>query len=156
MKKEVNYVNILTNVLLGRGPRLTNAIGYIDTGNTLRCHMTGRRVAIATYEVAIALAGKEQQSLIDDYMRRPDSVYLGENELPKGFYLIPYRTICSDSQLMLAMDADYMFIDNAIVEKKPLVGISPGSFSILRTHKCILLNKYYMKRGKRHVKHDQR
>lgn len=155
-EKEVNFLNILTNVLLGRGSLVTNAIGYIDTGNTLKCRMTGRRVAVATYETAAAIAPPAYMPLIDDYMRCPQGIYHTDGFLPEGMYLIPYHTICSGNQMMLALDADYMFIDNTFIEKKPLIGISPGTFSVLRTKKCILLGKYYMKRGKRHVKHNQR
>ena len=121
----MNYLNFLTNVLLGRHSRITNAIGYLDTGNTLRCNLTGRNVAVTTYAVAI------------------------------GIHIIPYNTICSGNQLMLAMDIDYMFIDSSYMEHRPLIGISPNTFNILHTDKCILLSKYYMKRGKRHVKHNK-
>jgi hypothetical protein len=53
------------------------------------------------------------------------------------------------------MDIDYMFIDSSYMEHRPLIGISPNTFNILHTDKCILLSKYYMKRGKRHVKHNK-
>lgn len=155
MKKEVNYLNILTNVLLGRNSKITNAIGYIDTGNSLRCSVTGRHVAIATYEVAADLISTDLIPLLEMYRKDPFSMYMHQDKLPFGFYLIPYKTICADDQIMLAMDADYMFVDNRYVERKPLVGISPTSFKVLHTNKCILLNKNYMKRGKRHVKHHK-
>lgn len=149
----MNYLNILKNVLLGLGTNITNAVGYVDTGNTLRCSMTGRRVAIVGYEVAAALAPKSAVPIIDDYMKSPTSIYQSAAGLPHGFYLVPYNTICSEGQMLLAMDADYMFIDSVYLEKKPLLGISPANIGILQTKKCVLLNKYYMKRGKRHAKH---
>ena len=140
----MNYLNFLTNVLLGRHSRITNAIGYLDTGNTLRCNLTGRNVAVTTYAVAIELAPPELTPLLDDYIKKP-----------AGIHIIPYNTICSGNQLMLAMDIDYMFIDSSYMEHRPLIGISPNTFNILHTDKCILLSKYYMKRGKRHVKHNK-
>ena len=150
-------MNILTNVLLGRNSRITNAIGYIDTGNSLRCSLTGRHVAIATYSVAAAIVSTDLIPLIDEYIRNPASICSSNMEnIPAGIHLVPYNTICSRDQMMLAVDADYMFIDNKYMERNPLIGISPCGFTILHTDKCILLGKYYMKRGKRHVKHNTR
>jgi len=153
----VNYLNFLTNVLLGRHSRITNAIGYLDTGNTLRCNLTGRNVAVTTYAVAIELAPPELTPLLDDYIKKPSSIYEYDyrDDIPAGIHIIPYNTICSGNQLMLAMDIDYMFIDSSYMERRPLIGISPNTFNILHTDKCILLSKYYMKRGKRHVKHNK-
>lgn len=65
----MNYLNFLTNVLLGRHSRITNAIGYLDTGNTLRCNLTGRNVAVTTYAVAIELAPPQLTPLLDDYIK---------------------------------------------------------------------------------------
>ena len=153
----MNYLNFLTNVLLGRHSRITNAIGYLDTGNTLRCNLTGRNVAVTTYAVAIELAPPELTPLLDDYIKKPSSIYEYDyrDDIPAGIHIIPYNTICSGNQLMLAMDFDYMFIDSSYMERRPLIGISPNTFNILHTDKCILLSKYYMKRGKRHVKHNK-
>lgn len=151
----MNYLNILTNVLLGKKNRITNAIGYLDTGNTLKCSLTGRHVSIATYPVAAALATTEMLPVIDKYVNDPSSICRYQKTFPKGLHLIPYNTICSKGQIMLAMDADYMFIDTRYIEKNPLIGISPNIFTILRTDKCILLNKNNMKRGQRHVKHNK-
>ncbi len=151
----MNYLNILTNVLLGTKFNVTSAIGYIDTGNTLRCNMTGRNVIVATYEVATALASPQIRELIDAYIENPHSIITDKRAMPKGTHLIPYNTICSNNGLMLAMDIDYMFVDTIYIEKNPLIGISPNSFTILHTNKCVLLNKKYMKRGKRHVKHNK-
>ncbi len=153
----MNYLNFLTNVLLGRHSRITNAIGYLDTGNTLRCNLTGRNVAVTTYAVAIELAPPELTPLLNDYIKKPSSIYEYDyrDDIPAGIHIIPYNTICSGNQLMLAMDIDYMFIDSSYMEHRPLIGISPNTFNILHTDKCILLSKYYMKRGKRHVKHNK-
>ena len=151
----MNYLNILTNVLLGKKSRLTNAIGYIDTGNTLRCRLTGRHVAIATYPVAAALATTEMLPVIDNYMNDPSSICSYQKAFPKGLHLIPYNTNCSKGHMLLSIDEDYMYIDTKYIEKNPLIGISPNTFTILRTDKCILLNKNYMKRGQRHVKHNK-
>ena len=146
----MNYLNFLTNVLLGRHSRITNAIGYLDTGNTLRCNLTGRNVAVTTYAVAIELAPPELTPLLDDYIKKPSSIYEYDyrDDIPAGIHIIPYNTICSGNQLMLAMDIDYMFIDSSYMEHRPLIGISPNTFNILHTDKCILLSKYYMKSGK--------
>lgn len=149
-------MNVLTNVLLGRSSKLTNAVGYIDTGNMLRCSLTGRYISIATYEVASELAPPEMLPLIEDYMHNPVSVCDYRGSFPRGIHLIPYNTIGAKNQLMLAMDIDYMFIGGSSMVRRPLIGISPTDFCIVRTNKCILLNKYYMKRGKRNVKHDQK
>lgn len=143
-------------MLLGKDDRLANAVGYIDTGNYLTCSMTGRHVSIATYRIAADLADTNMLKLIDAYMECPSSIYDSPVKVPRGMHLIPYNTICSNNELMLAMDIDYMFIDDRYVEKNPLIGISPNPLNILHTDKCILLNKYYMKRGKRNVKHNKR
>lgn len=152
----MNCLKILTNVLLGRNSIITHAIGYIDTGNSLQCHLTGRRVAVATYAVISAIITDDEIAFVHNYIQNSASIYEGNKPMPKGMHLIPYNTICSNDQLMLAVDADFMFIDDRYMEKKPLIGISPATFKILHTDKCILLNKYYMKRGKRHVKHNTR
>ncbi len=152
----MRYLKILTNVLLGRNSYVTHAIGYIDTGNSLQCRLSGRPVAVTNYSVISAIISKEEAAFVSSYIHNSASIYSGSNTLPKGMHIIPYNTICANNQLMLAVDADFMFIDDRYVEKKPLIGISPAVFQILHTDKCILLNKKYMKRGKRHVKHNTR
>lgn len=155
-KKEVNYLKILTNVLLGRNSNITHAIGYVDTGNMLKCRLTGRYVAITTYAVISSIITQDEEIYVRNYMRNPASIYEWSTSLPRGMHLIPYNTICSPDQIMLAFDADFMFIDDHYIEKKPLIGISPSPFKIMCTDKCILLNKNYMKRGKRNVKPNPR
>lgn len=149
-------MNFLTNVLLGKAGKITNAIGYIDTGNQLRCTTTGRCVSITTYKVAASLADPNMLRLIDAYIKSPTSIYDIADYAHFGMHLIPYNTICSTNNLMLAMDIDYMFIDDTYVESNPLIGICRNQINILHTDKCILLNKKYMKRGKRYAKHNKR
>lgn len=91
----MNYLNFLTNVLLGRHSRITNAIGYLDTGNTLRCNLTGRNVAVTTYAVAIELAPPQLTPLLDDYIKKPSSIYEYDyrDDIPAGIHIIPYNLI---------------------------------------------------------------
>lgn len=149
-------MKILKNVLLGKNDRVTNALGYVDTGNTLRCNMTGRYVAVASLKVALDIAPTCLVPFILKYSENPLSLFGEDKCMTKGIHLIFYDTIGQKNQIMLAMDADYMFIDDRYIENKPLIGISPTVFSIANTDRCILLNKYYMKRGKRHVEHSKR
>ena len=152
----MSYLKILTNVLLGRNSNITHAIGYIDTGNSLKCSLTRRYVAVANYAVIASIITCDEAAFVDRYIRDCASIYKGNKPMPKGMHIFPYNTICANNQLMLAVDADFMFVDDRYIEKKPLIGISPATFKILHTDKCILLNKNYMKRGKRHVKHNTR
>ena len=89
-------MNFLTNVLLGRHSRITNAIGYLDTGNTLRCNLTGRNVAVTTYAVAIELAPPELTPLLDDYIKKPSSIYEYDyrDDIPTIRYA-PEISLCS-------------------------------------------------------------
>ena len=67
--------------------------------------------------------------------------------------LIPYRTISSESDLMLAFDCDFFFINNHIICNRPLIGISRHTLQISHMKKCILLNSVYMRKVRNYDKH---
>ena len=106
----MSYLKILTNVLLGRNSNITHAIGYIDTGNSLKCSLTRRYVAVANYAVIASIITCDEAAFVDRYIRDCASIYKGNKPMPKGMHIIPYNTICANNQLMLAVDADFMFL----------------------------------------------
>ncbi len=142
---EMNYY---VQILVGRKQRAVAAIGYIDTGNMLTDHKTKRTVSIASHDVIYELLPKSCHSFIQAYIE--DGDFFSRNHmdcLPPGIHLIPYNTINSKNDLMLAFDCDFFFINNRLIRKKPLIGISRYDFSLLNAGKCILLNRDYMKKG---------
>ncbi len=142
-------------VLLGRNSRLVSALGFIDTGNFLTDQKTKRPVAIASPEVMLALMPNAYHPVIRNYQK--GNLTFTDCELNlrhKGLHLIPYSTISQKNELMLAFDCDFFFIDNNMIHKNPLVGISRESFSLLHTNMCILLNKKFMKKGIQYDKYN--
>lgn len=142
---EMNYY---VQILVGRKQHAVAAIGYIDTGNMLTDQKTKRTVSIASPDVIYELLPKNTHSFITDYIEH-GNLFSQRNmdRLPSGMHLIPYSTISSKNDLMLAFDCDFFFINNRLIRKKPLIGISRHNFSILNTSKCILLNRDYMRKG---------
>lgn len=135
-------------VLLGKNSRLVSALGYVDTGNFLTDLKTKRPVAIASPEVMLELLPDSYHQIIRSYQQGNCS--LANCEVSRahiGMHLIPYNTICNRNELMLAFDCDFFFIDNKIIQKKPLIGISKESFTLLHTNMCILLSRKFMKKG---------
>lgn len=141
-------MNYYVQILVGRKQHAVSAIGYIDTGNMLTDQKTKRTVSIASPDVIYELLPKSVHPFIRDYIDH-DNVLAQKNidRLPPGMHIIPYNTINSKNDLMLAFDCDFFFINNRLIRKKPLIGISRHNFSILNSSKCILLNKDYLKKG---------
>ncbi|MBP3326395.1 MAG: sigma-E processing peptidase SpoIIGA [Coprococcus sp.] len=135
-------------VLLGKNSRLVSALGYVDTGNFLTDQKTKRPVAIASPEVMLKLLPDSYHHIIRSYQEGNCSLLNCEVGYAHiGIHLIPYNTICNKNELMLAFDCDFFFIDNKIIQKKPLIGISKESFTLLHTNMCILLSQKFMKKG---------
>ncbi|MGN0395932.1 MAG: sigma-E processing peptidase SpoIIGA [Coprococcus sp.] len=142
-------------VLLGRNNRIVSALGFIDTGNFLTDQKTQRPVAVASPEVMLELMPDIYHSVIKSYQKGNLSFMDCDLSLRhKGIHLIPYSTICKKNELMLAFDCDFFFIDNNIIQRKPLIGISKESFTLLHTNMCILLSKKIMKKGIRYDKYN--
>lgn len=141
---EMNYY---MQVLIGKKHRSVSAVGYIDTGNMLFDQKTRRRVSIASPEVIYELLPDNYHSFITNYMNNEMFSFHNMSNLPPGMHLIPYNTINLKDDLMLAFDCDFFFINNRLIQKKPLIGMSKHSFSFNNAKKCILLNKDFMKKG---------
>lgn len=123
---------------------MVKATGYIDTGNTLRDVLTGRYVAVASPAVIYELIPDDYHNILYDYengiinLDRKSAVFL-----PEGIHLVPYNTISSSNNLMLAFDCDFFFVNNMLVRKKPLIGMSRNNIQITNDSKCILLNSSF-------------
>ena len=111
-------MNYFSNLFIGRKQNVVQATGYLDTGNTLKDISTGKHVVIASPEIMYDLLPLQLHALVYDYTNgiqpfdRKSSIYM-----PEGIHLIPYRTISSESNLMLAFDCDFYFIKFSIYEK---------------------------------------
>lgn len=141
-------MNYYVQILVGRKQHTVAAIGYIDTGNMLTDQKTKRKVSIASPDVIYELLPKSSHPFVTDYINHGN--LFGQNNtnsFPPGMHLIPYNTINSKNDLMLAFDCDFFFINNRLIRKRPLIGISRQNFSFLNSSKCILLNRDYMKKG---------
>lgn len=135
-------------VLLSKNNHLVSALGYIDTGNFLKDQKTNRPVAIASPDLMIELMPKSYHPIIYSYINEALSFTdCDVNCEHIGLHLIPYSTICSKCELMIAFDCDFLFVDKKIIQNKPLIGISKENFTLLNTNMCILLNRKFMKRG---------
>lgn len=89
-----------------------------DSGNTLRDPLTGERVVVIGAEAAQQLTGLTAQQL-----SKPLEA-VGKRALP-GLRLLPYRTVGSDSGLMLAMRFPYVRI--GCRRGSALVAFSPAA-----------------------------
>ena len=147
-------MNYFFNLFIGRRQKVVQANGYIDTGNTLKDISTGTPVIVASPEIMYELLPKELHYILYDYTDEPKSfdrksaIYL-----PEGIHLVPYHTINSSSDLMLAFDCDFFFINNRLIKENPLIGISRSTFNIHHMKKCILLNSVYMRKVRKYDKH---
>lgn len=148
------HMNYFSNLFIGRKQNVVQATGYLDTGNTLKDISTGKHVVIASPEIMYDLLPLQLHALVYDYTNgiqpfdRKSSIYM-----PEGIHLIPYRTISSESDLMLAFDCDFFFINNHIICNRPLIGISRHTLQISHMKKCILLNSVYMRKVRNYDKH---
>lgn len=142
-------MNYFQDLLIGRHNCSVTALGYIDTGNMLRDISTGKHVVVASPAVMYELLPLSVHHIIYDYTNgimpfdRKAAI-----SMPAGMHLVPYRTINAETELMLAFDCDFFFINNRLVRHRPLIGISKCSININNTNKCILLNSIYMRRVK--------
>ena len=64
-----------------------------------------------------------------------------------------YRTISSESDLMLAFDCDFFFINNRLIRNRPLIGLSRHTLKISHMSKCILLNSAYLRKVRKNDKY---
>ena len=98
-------MNYFSNLFIGRKQNVVQATGYLDTGNTLKDISTGKHVVIASPEIMYDLLPLQLHALVYDYTNgiqpfdRKSSIYM-----PEGIHLIPYRTISSESDMMLAFE----------------------------------------------------
>lgn len=131
-------MNPYIRLLIGRGNRYTKALGYLDTGNMLRDKATGHYVVIASPEICRRLFSSDEIPLMKAYMCQNISM-LG-CLMQQGFYIVPVRTVTA-CDLMLAFDCDFFFMNNRLIQKKPLIGISRRSLNIGYANAGVLLNK---------------
>lgn len=94
------------------------AVALMDTGNELRDPITGEQVLVAGAQIGEKLLGFSRQQLA-----RPVNL-LGS--VPKA-RLIPYRTVGSAGDMMLAVRMDHVQVGKWI--GKPLVAFSPENMS---------------------------
>ncbi len=146
-------MNYFFKVLIGRQQSCVKATGFMDTGNTLKDISTGKNVIVASPEIMYELLPKNLHNILYDYTYgndfsdRKSAIYL-----PEGMHLVPYHTVSSASELMLAFDCDFLFINNRLIKESPLVGVSRSRLNINNAGKCILLNSVYMRKVKRNDK----
>lgn len=150
-------MNCFLKLLIGRGTRTVRASGFIDTGNTLKDISTGKNVIVASPEIMYELMPNCLHNILSDYIRgydftdRKSAIYL-----PEGLHLVPYHTVSTSSDLMLAFDCDFLFINNRLVKDCPLIGASRSSLTLCGTGKCVLLNSVYMRKVKKNDKHHSK
>jgi hypothetical protein len=148
-------MNCFRDLLIGRHNYSVKALGFIDTGNMLKDISTGKYVVVASPAVMYELLPLSLHHILYDYTNgimpfdRKTAI-----SLPSGTHLVPYRTVNAETELMLAFDCDFLFINNKLVRQKPLIGISRSSISINHTNKCILLNSIYMRKVKKYDKYN--
>mgnify|MGYP005884805689 CR=1 FL=1 len=124
-------MNYFSNLFIGRKQNVVQATGYLDTGNTLKDISTGKHVVIASPEIMYDLLPLQLHALVYDYTNgiqpfdRKSSIYM-----PEGIHLIPYRTISSESDLMLAFDCK-----KVPDELLPYVGLLSSVLGLMDTHK---------------------
>ena len=131
-------MNLYIRLLIGRRNRYTKALGYFDTGNVLKDKATGNYVVIASPEICLRLFSDNEKKLMDAYLKR--NITGMSYYIHKGFYMVPVNTVTADD-LMLAFNCDFFFMNNRLIQKKPLIGISRKSLNIGREGADVLLNK---------------
>lgn len=131
-------MNSYIRLLIGRGNRYTKALGYLDTGNMLKDKATGHYVVIASPEICRKLFSSGEIRLMDAYLRQ--NITHMAYYMHQGFYMVPVNTVTAND-LMLAFDCDFFFMNNRLIQKKPLIGISRKSLNIGRANASVLLNK---------------
>lgn len=149
-------MNCFFNILIGRQRNSVQTIGFMDTGNTLKDISTGKNVIVAPPEIMYELLPVSLHNILNDYTEcrhffdRKSAIFL-----PEGMHLVPYHTINTTSELMLAFDCDFFFINNSLIKEKPLVGVSRGPLCI-NNRECVLLNSVYMRKVKKNDKHNRK
>jgi hypothetical protein len=144
------------HLLIGRDKLCIKSKGYIDTGNTLKDAATGKNVVICPPELAARLLPYSWHYILEEYTQNKKNLLeFDEQHIPLGLRLIPYHTINAENDLMLAFECDFFFMNNRLVQKKPLIGISKKSFNISRERECVLLNRNYRK-GVRYDKYSKK
>lgn len=131
-------MNPYIRLLIGRGYRYTKALGYLDTGNMLKDKATGHYVVVASPEICRKLFSNGEIKLMDAYLRQ--NLAHMSYYMHQGFYMVPVNTVTAND-LMLAFDCDFFFMNNRLIQKKPLIGISRKSLNIGRANASVLLNK---------------
>lgn len=118
-------MNYFFNLFIGRKHQTIQANGFMDTGNTLKDISTGKHVVIASPEIMYDLLPRQYHYIVYDYTNGTQSFdRKSALSMPEGIHLVPYRTISSESDLMLAFDCDFFFINNRLIRNRPLIGLS--------------------------------
>lgn len=153
--REENDMEHFYHLLIGRRSQKIQAAGYMDTGNTLTDISTGKPVIVAPPELMYELLPQTLHGLLADYING-SSLYDRSSAifLPEGMHLVPYRTISTSHDLMLAFDCDFFFINDRLIKRCPLIGISRSDFKVSRRQRCVLLNSIYMRKVRSYAKYS--
>ena len=147
-------MNYFFNLFIGRKHQTIQANGFMDTGNTLKDISTGKHVVIASPEIMYDLLPRQYHYIVYDYTNGTQSFdRKSALSMPQGIHLVPYRTISSESDLMLAFDCDFFFINNRLIRNRPLIGLSRHTLQISHMSKCILLNSAYLRKVRKNDKY---
>lgn len=148
-------MNYFFNLFIGRKHQTIQANGFMDTGNTLKDISTGKHVVIASPEIMYDLLPR-QYHYICIWLHKRHPVFRSKIsfiQCRKASHLVPYRTISSESDLMLAFDCDFFFINNRLIRNRPLIGLSRHTLQISHMSKCILLNSAYLRKVRKNDKY---